>query len=222
MQLLNEDPSFQHARHRMVEDQLRARGIRDEQVLSAMERVPRQEFVDKQYWPEAYSDYPIPLPNGQSVSQPYMVALMLEALRVHRDGQVLEIGTGTGYQAALLAEMADRVVSIERVDPLAAEARENLMRLGIENVEVITGDGSKGYPPRAPYHRIIVAAAAPSVPLALVEQLADGGVLLVPVGSSDMQVVHRVTRDGTQMRTERLETCRFVPLIGEQGYRNEF
>ena len=163
----------------------------------------------------------MPLASGQSVSQPYMVASMLQALDLRRDCRVLEIGTGTGYQAALLAEISEFVVSIERVEELALAARENFKRLGIENIEVVYGDGSMGYPPSAPYDRIIVAAAAPAVPAPLVEQLKDGGVLLIPIGAADVQVVHRITRNGTETSTELLESCRFVPLIGNQGYQRE-
>jgi protein-L-isoaspartate(D-aspartate) O-methyltransferase len=213
-----EDSQYQAARARMLDEQLRQRGIRDELVLSAMGSVPRQEFVDERFRNEAYEDHPVPLANGQTVSQPYMVALMLQALRLQPDCTVLEIGTGTGYQAALLAKIASRVVSVERIESLAVAARENLQRLGFENVEVVFGDGSLGYPPHAPYDRIIVAAAAPSIPSALVDQLADRGVLLVPLGPSDVQVVHRITREGLQTRAELLDACRFVPLIGEQGY----
>jgi protein-L-isoaspartate(D-aspartate) O-methyltransferase len=202
----------------MLDEQLRQRGICDPLVLSAMGCVPRQEFVEERVRGEAYDDHPLPLANGHTVSQPYMVAVMLQALRLQKDCTVLEIGTGTGYQAALLAEIARRVVSVERIEPLAVAARENLHRLGYDNVEVIVGDGSLGYPPRAPYDRIIVAAAAPSVPSALVDQLSEGGVLLVPLGPSDVQVVHRITRQGAEIRTERLDACRFVPLIGQQGY----
>jgi protein-L-isoaspartate(D-aspartate) O-methyltransferase len=218
MRAIAEDPQYQIARARMLDQQLRNRGIHDELVLAAMGSVPRQEFVEEQFRKEAYDDHPVPLANGQTVSQPFMVALMLQALRLQKDCTVLEIGTGTGYQAALLAEIASRVVSVERIEVLALAARENLNRLGIENVEVIFGDGSLGYAHRSPYDRIIVAAAAPSVPSALVDQLADKGVLLVPLGPSDVQVVHRITREGQQTRTELLDACRFVPLIGEQGY----
>jgi protein-L-isoaspartate(D-aspartate) O-methyltransferase len=216
-----DDPRFQVARHAMVQEQLRARGIRDENVLAAMERIPRQEFIARPIWNDAYGDHPVPLASGQSVSQPYMVASMLQALDLRRDCRVLEIGTGTGYQAALLAEISEFVVSIERVEELALAARENFKRLGIENIEVVYGDGSMGYPPSAPYDRIIVAAAAPAVPAALVEQLKDGGVLLIPIGAADVQVVHRITRNGTETSTELLESCRFVPLIGNQGYQRE-
>jgi protein-L-isoaspartate(D-aspartate) O-methyltransferase len=215
----SEESRFEIARHNMVEEQLRNRNIRDQRVLAAMASVPRQEFVDQKYRNEAYGDYPVPVAGGQTVSQPYMVALMLQSLRLHPDHSVLEIGTGTGYQAALLAQMANRVISIERIAELASEARRNLQSLGVHNVEVVVGDGSVGYSMAAPYDRIIVAAAAPSVPQALLHQLADGGILLVPVGAQDVQVVHRVERHGTEFKTELLDTCRFVPLIGEQGHR---
>ena len=218
MRPFSEDPKFEIARRRMVDEQLRSRGIRDEAVLAAMARVPRHEFVDPRYWNEAYGDYPVPIESDQTVSQPYMVALMLQALRLNENCTVLEIGTGTGYQAALLATLARDVVSIERIETLGLTARQNLERLGLE-VEVVIGDGSLGYPPRAPYDRIIVAAAAPSVPQTLVDQLADGGTLLVPLGAPEIQVVHRVTRNGTETSTERLESCRFVPLIGERGFQ---
>jgi protein-L-isoaspartate(D-aspartate) O-methyltransferase len=213
-----EDLQYQTARARMLDEQLRRRGIRDELVLAAMGSVPRQEFIEERFRNEAYDDHPVPLANGQTVSQPYMVALMLQALRLKKDCTVLEIGTGTGYQAALLGEIASHVISVERIESLAIAARENLHRLGFDNVEVIYGDGSLGYPPGSPYDRIIVAAAAPSIPSALVDQLAEGGVLLVPLGPSDVQVVHRITREGALTRTELLDACRFVPLIGEQGY----
>jgi protein-L-isoaspartate(D-aspartate) O-methyltransferase len=213
-----EDLQYQTARARMLDEQLRRRGIRDELVLGAMGSVPRQEFIEERFRNEAYDDHPVPLANGQTVSQPYMVALMLQALRLEKDCTVLEIGTGTGYQAALLGEIASHVISVERIESLAIAARENLHRLSFDNVEVIYGDGSLGYPPGSPYDRIIVAAAAPSIPSALVDQLAEGGVLLVPLGPSDVQVVHRITREGALTRTELLDACRFVPLIGEQGY----
>ena len=165
MRILSEDPLFQNLRRDMVQQQLRQRGIRDERVLSVMERLPRHLFADERYWREAYADCPVPIDNGQSISQPYMVALMLQALCIESGSRVLEIGTGTGYQAALLAELASEVISVERLETLADTARNNLSALGIENVEVVIGDGSIGYQPCTPYDRIIVAAAAPeSVP----------------------------------------------------------
>ena len=221
MRILSEDPLFQNLRRDMVQQQLRQRGIRDERVLSVMERLPRHLFADERYWREAYADCPVPIDNGQSISQPYMVALMLQALCIESGSRVLEIGTGTGYQAALLAELASEVISVERLETLADTARNNFSALGVENVEVVIGDGSIGYQPRAPYDRIIVAAAAPEVPSALKDQLADRGLLLIPVGSSDVQVLNRITRIGTEFRTELQESCRFVPLIGKHGQRSE-
>ena len=221
MLAFSEDPKFEIARLRMVEEQLRDRGIRDRAVLDAMAHVPRHEFIEPRYWSHAYGDFPVPIENDQSVSQPYMVASMLQALRLTPECKVLEVGTGTGYQAALLAAIARHVVSVERIESLATAARNNLRRLGVENIEVIIGDGSLGYPDGAPYDRIIVAAAAPAIPHTLVHQLTDGGLLLVPLGDKDTQVVHRITRNGVDTHTERLESCRFVPLIGEQGFRAE-
>jgi protein-L-isoaspartate(D-aspartate) O-methyltransferase len=221
MRTLPEDPFFQNVRHDMVQEQLRARGIRDECVLAAMERLPRHIFVEERYRREAYGDHPVPVPAGQTISQPYMVAIMLQLLRVETDCKVLEIGTGTGYQAALLGELGRQVVSIERIETLAAAARENLATLGITNVDVVVGDGTLGHPQRAPYDRIIVAAAAPRIPTALTDQLAENGLLLIPVGSSEYQVLNRITRIGAELRNEALETCRFVPLIGEHGHRLE-
>jgi protein-L-isoaspartate(D-aspartate) O-methyltransferase len=216
-----EDPAFSAARHNMVEEQLRQRGIRDERVLAAMARIPRHLFSEERYLRESYGDHPVPIASGQTISQPFMVALMLQALRAQSHSKVLEIGTGTGYQAALLAELAAEVVSVERIEALACTARENLSTLGIKNVKVIVGDGSVGYLPRSPYDRIIVAAAAPHVPVVLTDQLAEGGILLIPVGGSDVQVVNRITRVSTHLTTEQLDSCRFVPLIGEHGHRSE-
>ncbi len=209
-----EDTAFTIARRKMVQDQLRRRGVHDERVLEAMERIPRHIFADEHYQPLAYDDHPVPIAGGQTISQPFMVALMLQALRIAVDCRVLEIGTGTGYQAALLGELAGHVVSIERIDELAIRARKNLTTLGIENVEVIHGDGTLGYSTSAPYDRIIVAAAASTVPRELLDQLGDGGILLIPVGSSDFQTVRRITKTDGRFKTESLDACRFVPLIG--------
>lgn len=212
-----EDEKFTCARRSMVQDQLVDRGIRDRRLLEAMERIPRHIFAEPRYWSEAYRDHPVPIAAGQTISQPFMVALMLQALRLNAECTVLEVGTGTGYQAALLGELARRVTSIERIEELAIAARRNLQTLAIKNVNVIHGDGTLGYAPSAPYDRIIVAAAAPSIPDMLLNQLSDGGVLLIPVGSSDFQVVQRIVKVGSEIRTESLDACRFVPLIGEHG-----
>ena len=211
------DP-FSAARQQMVQSQLRARGVRDQRVLAAMARVPRHEFVPERFHSQAYEDHPIPIGFGQTISQPYIVALMLEALAVQPGDIVLEIGTGSGYQAALLAELASHVYSIERHAPLAQNAEHILRKLGYTNVNVLVGDGSQGLPERAPFNAIIVAAAAPQLPAALLAQLGEGGRMVVPVGppaAQELQLVHK--RQG-QPVISYLEGCRFVPLIGGEGY----
>lgn len=203
----------------MVESQLRQRGIRDERLLAAMNRVPRHEFVNQQNWNEAYADHPIPIPEQQTTSQPYMIAAMIQAAQIKPEDRVLEIGAGSGYQTALLAELASQVFAVERYASLAEEAQNTLDRLGYRNAKIVTGDGSLGLPEAAPFDAIIVSAAAPRIPQALSEQLALGGRLLIPVGESEQQLLQLVQRhpDGTiSVRT--LEGCRFVPLIGEQGF----
>ena len=211
------DPSASQ-RLKMVATQLRRRGIRDERVLAAMERVPRHEFVDPQFRARAYEDDPLPIGEGQTISQPFMVAYMLEALQLEPENRVLEIGTGTGYQAALLAVLAREAVTIERHAMLAERARQNLKRLGFRNVKAVHGDGSQGWAQGAPYDRIIVAAAAPGVPGSLLHQLAEGGKLIAPVGSPEMQEVVLLEKSAGQFKTKRLEGCRFVPLIGAEGF----
>ena len=203
----------------MVEQQLRQRGISDERLLAAMAKVPRHEFVSPQNWAEAYADHPIPIAEQQTTSQPYMIAAMVQAAGIKPEDRVLEIGAGSGYQTAVLAELASQVFAVERYASLTEAARATLERLGYRNTKVVTGDGSLGFPEAAPYDAIIVSAAAPRIPPALVEQLAVGGRLIVPVGESDQQTVQLVQRnaDGsTSVRT--LEGCRFVPLIGQQGF----
>lgn len=205
----------------MVEQQLRRRGITAERVLQAMERVPRHRFLPRPDDPGAYGDYPLPIGDGQTISQPYMVAIMTEALRVEGDEKVLEIGAGSGYQAAILAELAREVYSIERFITLAERARNKLAELGYDNVTVVVGDGSKGYPEHAPYDRIIVTAASPKLANPWTEQLAEGGVLLAPVGDRWGQTLLRVTRHQGKLEQENLGGCVFVPLIGEHGWAEE-
>lgn len=202
----------------MVERQLRRRGIQDERVLAALERVPRELFVPEELREFAYDDAALPIGSGQTISQPYMVALICELLGLTGTERVLDVGTGSGYQAAVLAELAADVVSIERLPELARRAREALAAAGYGRVEVHVGDGTLGVPERAPYAAIAVAAAAPSVPEALYAQLEPGGRLVVPVGGSwqRLEVVVR-TPEGPARR--RSVTCRFVPLVGEEGYR---
>jgi len=203
----------------MVESQLRQRGIRDERLLAAMSTVPRHEFVSQQNWNEAYADHPIPIAEKQTTSQPYMIAAMIQAAEIKPEDRVLEIGAGSGYQTALLAELASQVFAVERYASLAETAQKTLERLGYRNAKIVTGDGSLGLPEAAPFDAIIVSAAAPRVPQALVDQLAVGGRLLIPIGDAEQQVLQLVQRnadESTSVRT--LEGCRFVPLIGEQGF----
>lgn len=210
---------FAAERSAMVERQLRQRGIRDERLLAAMSKVPRHEFVSPQNQGEAYADRPVAIPEQQTTSQPYMIAAMIQAAEIKAEDRVLEIGAGSGYQTALLAELASQVFAVERHASLTEAARNTLERLGYRNARIVTGDGSLGLREAAPFDAIIVAAAAPRIPPALAEQLASGGRLVIPVGDSEQQVLQVVLRqaDGTtNVRT--LEGCRFVPLIGQQGF----
>jgi len=199
----------------MVEDHLRARGIRDERVLRAMERVPRELFVAEQYRSQAYEDHPIPIGEKQTISQPYIVALMLEAVTVNPSDKVLEIGTGSGYVTALLAEMAAQVFSVERHAGLAREASAVLARLGYANVTINVSDGTQGFAEHAPYDEIVVSAAAPEVPVPLLAQLAEGGRMIIPVGIEDSQQLQLIEKREGQPRTSLRDLCRFVPLVSE-------
>lgn len=203
----------------MVDGQLRRRGITDQRVLAAMSKVPRHEFVPQQNWADAYADHPVPIGEQQTTSQPYIIAAMLQAAEIKPQDRVLEIGSGSGYQTALLAEMAGTVFAVERYPTLAAAAQNVLERLGYTNVTMITGDGSLGLPEHAPFDVIIVAAAAPRVPPALLEQLAPGGRMVIPVGDAQQQVLQLACKHSDGNVTVRtLEGCRFVPLIGRQGF----
>ncbi len=204
---------FERARERMVERQLRARGIRDERVLGAMRRVPRHEFVSPEYWQQAYEDHPLPIRCQQTISQPYIVAIMLEHLRISPSVTVLEIGTGSGYQAALLGELAARVYTIERHAALANAAADVLQRLGYANVTVLAQDGTDGLPEHAPFEAIIVSAAAPEIPPALFTQLREGGRMVIPVGSEYVQDLQLIGKQNGQQLITTLEGCRFVPLV---------
>jgi protein-L-isoaspartate(D-aspartate) O-methyltransferase len=214
------DARAQRERERMVATQLRARGISDERVLAALLAVPREQFVPEWQRDAAYADEALPIPAGQTISQPYMVARMTELLEVVAGDRVLEIGTGSGYQAAVLATLGCRVTTIERHPELAAAARERLVRLGFgDSVEVRVGDGSLGAPDEAPWCGIVVTAAAPMVPTPLREQLdPDGGRLVVPVGSRDRQDLIVVTRRGDEWLERDDGPCVFVPLVGEAGF----
>ncbi len=204
----------------MVETQLAARGVRDARVLEAMREVPRDRFVPGSARYEAYEDRPLPIGEGQTISQPYMVAVMTEVLAPQPTDRVLEIGTGSGYQTAILARLAARVVSIERHAVLAARAKAVLDSLAITNVEVHVGDGTEGRPEDAPFDRILVTAGAPAVPDSLRQQLADGGRLVIPVGPSGFQHVTIVERRGDQYVERRGDACVFVPLIGRLGWQD--
>ena len=205
-------------RARMVEEQLRSRGIRDPRVLAAMGQVPREHFIAGENFRDAYGDHPLPIGAGQTVSQPYIVAAMVEELELRPADLVLEVGTGTGYEAAILAELACEVWTIERHQDLAGKAPEILARLGYTNVHIVYGDGSLGLPEQAPFDKILVAAAAPRIPQSLVAQLADGGRLVVPVGTRTEQQVHVLRKEGNEIVVTTHDLCRFVPLVGEQGW----
>ena len=201
------------ARQLMVESQLRGRGICDPRVLDAMLRVPREEFVPAPYRAQAYEDHPLPIGNDQTISQPYIVAVMLESLQLTASSRVLEVGTGSGYVTALLAELAAEVVSVERHPSLSEKAREVLAALGYGNVKVITGDGTLGYPAAAPFDAILVSAAAAELPRVLLSQLSDTGRMIVPVGTNDSQQLQLVRMINGQPVVTPRELVRFVPLV---------
>jgi protein-L-isoaspartate(D-aspartate) O-methyltransferase len=210
------------ARRRMVDEQVRARGVTDPRVIDAMLRVPRHLFVPEALAAQAYSDFPLPIGERQTISQPYMVAAMSEALRLKGDEKVLEIGTGSGYQAAVLALLVRQVFSLERIPALARQARRILDGCGFARVSVRVTDGTIGYEEEAPFDGIMVTAGAPSIPGSYRMQLAIGGRLVIPVGDRLNQTLVRVTRISEQnFREERLFGCKFVPLVGDHGWREE-
>jgi protein-L-isoaspartate(D-aspartate) O-methyltransferase len=210
--------NFARLRSKMVERQLRRRGIEDERVLAAMGEVPREAFVPEAVKGQAYADSALPIGEGQTISQPWIVAAICQALSLRGEERVLEIGTGSGYSAAVLARLAGEVISVERLPDLSAEAGRALASAGVEGVELFVGDGSRGLPDRAPFEAIAVHAAAPAPPRTLLGQLADGGRLVAPVstGSTDVLTVFR--RQGDKLVTEEIGPCRFVPLVGEEGF----
>jgi protein-L-isoaspartate(D-aspartate) O-methyltransferase len=218
---MQQDQTRWQDRNRMVDQQIRRRGIRDERTLAAMRKIPRHLFVPEQYQAEAYRDGALPIGAGQTVSQPFMVALMTAALGLKGHERVLEIGTGSGYQAAVLGELAREVHSVERHESLARQALQILHSIGYNNISVIVGDGAQGWLEAAPYDAIIVTAGAPSVPKALLDQLDDNGRLVIPVGSFRRQELVRITRNGTNLRSENLVECVFVPLIGDGAWDEE-
>jgi protein-L-isoaspartate(D-aspartate) O-methyltransferase len=210
------DP-WREPRERMVREQIVARGVRDPRVLAALRSVPRHEFVPVEQRASAYEDEPLPIGDGQTISQPYVVAAMTEALALRGGEKVLEIGTGSGYQAAILAELAREVYTIEIVPALADSAKERLARLGYRRVHVRHGDGWAGWPEAAPFEAIVVTAAPEHVPEALVAQLAMGGRMVIPVGDEGHQELWLLVRDETGVRRERLMDVRFVPMTGAEG-----
>ena len=210
--------ALQARREVMVVVQLRERGIRDQRVLEAMARVPRHEFVPQDRVADAYGDFPLPIGEGQTISQPYIVAAMLEALALREEDSVLEIGTGSGYQTAILCELCRNVYSVERYPSLRQQAEKTLKRLGYTNFELRTGDGSLGWPEAAPFDGIVVSAAVPRVPVTLFEQLREGGRLMLPVGSQFSQELQLIRKQAGVARFTHLDGCRFVPLVGSGGF----
>ncbi len=217
--MTEDQDKFAEARRRMVDSQIAIRGIRDPRVLAAVRQVPRHRFIPEPLWGEAYNDYPLPIGEDQTISQPYIVALMTEILEVKDTDRVLEVGTGSGYQAAILAELAAQVFTIDRVEPLLARAAKVLRELGYVNIQTRVGDGTLGWPEEAPFDAIIVTAGAPEVPRPLTEQLALGGRLVIPVGDRYSQTLTLVRRTQEGLKFEYFGGCRFVRLIGEYGWK---
>ena len=211
--------NYARARELMVAVQLIPRGITDSRVLEVMKKVPRHLFMPEALWDRAYEDMALPIGEGQTISQPYMVAVMTELLELGGDEKVLEIGTGSGYQAAVLSELAREVFTIERIPELAEESRVRLARLGYNNVIVLTGDGSKGLEDKAPFDRIIITAAAPELPEIIVKQLKENGIIVAPVGDRFSQVVIKGRKKKGALAEELHTPCVFVPLIGEYGWK---
>ena len=208
------------ARQRMVGEQLLRRGIQDQRVLQAMGNVHRHLFVEEALWARAYGDYPLPIGEKQTISQPFMVALMTEALELKGHERVLEVGTGSGYQTAILAELAGKVYSIERIRALAMRAIRRIESLGYYNVLIRVGDGSVGWKEMAPFDAILVTAGTPQVPIRLIEQLGEDGRLVVPVGQAENQVLRKGTKKGADIHWTELGNCVFVKLVGEQGWND--
>lgn len=204
----------------MVRRQLQDRGIRDPRVLEAMRRIPREKFVAPELRPEAYTDAPLPIGHGQTITQPYMTALMAELLELRGTEKVLDVGAGSGYHAAVLGALARQVISIERIPELAELARENLRRADLDsNIVVVCGDGSLGVPDQAPFDAISVAAGSPRIPPALLAQLNDPGILVIPVGDRDEQDLRIVSKENGKITTRIASGCRFVPLVGSEGWQ---
>lgn len=211
---------FAFLRDVMLDEQIAERGINDVKVLLAMRKIPRHLFVPESMEHKAYADSSLPIGDSQTISQPYMVALMTQSLNLNGGEKVLEIGTGSGYQTAVLAEIAGEVYSIERINSLASKARNTLDKLGYMNITTRTFDGTYGWKDKSPFDAIIITAAAPSIPEKLFEQLKDGGRLVVPVGTESSQALKRITKNGAQVTEEEICSCLFVKLIGKYGWSN--
>ena len=213
--------NFQRNRLRMVEEQITGRGIKDPRLIVAMRKVPRHLFVEEALQDQAYSDHPLPIGEKQTISQPYMVALMTEALALTGKEKVLEIGTGSGYQAAILAELASKVFTVERILSLAMRARELLLQLNYSNVEVKFSDGTVGWPDESPFDAIMVTAGSPEIPQPLIDQLKVGGRMAIPVGDANAQDLIRIVKTEDGIKKENWGGCRFVKLIGKYGWEVE-
>ncbi|MFN3480112.1 MAG: protein-L-isoaspartate(D-aspartate) O-methyltransferase [Thermodesulfovibrionales bacterium] len=211
---------FQNLRDLMVDTQLIPRGIRDERVLKAMRKVPRHLFIDESQWFRAYDDMALPIGEGQTISQPYMVAIMTELLELKGYEKVLEIGTGSGYQAAILAELSKEVYTIERVQSLSERASMVLRSLNYDNVHLRVGDGTLGWPEEAPFDRVIITAACPEIPEPIINQLNEGGIVVAPVGERFSQVLLKVRKEAGRLNEEYHTPCVFVPLIGKYGWKD--
>jgi protein-L-isoaspartate(D-aspartate) O-methyltransferase len=212
---------FAAPRRAMVEGQIRKRGVSSPRVIEAMLKVPRHEFVPAEFQKEAYADKPLPIGKGQTISQPYMVAAMAEALELTGSERVLEIGAGSGYQAAVLSLLAREVISVESHTSLALTAQERLTDLGYTNVHIHNGDGSLGFSDAAPYEAILVTAAAPEIPKPLADQLREGGRLVIPVGSQGSQVLMQAWKEKGELKSRALFDCQFVPLLGRYGWNRD-
>jgi protein-L-isoaspartate(D-aspartate) O-methyltransferase len=208
------------ARERMVQEQLMSRGINDSRVLRAMAKVPRHRFLKSELWGEAYEDHPLPIGANQTISQPYMVALMAQALELKGTERVLEVGTGSGYLAAVLSELCADVFSVEMVQVLALKARTLLSSLGYRNVSVLVGDGTLGWEEHSPYDAVVISAAAPCIPRPLIEQLTVPGYLVFPMGEKELQTLVRIRKDRGGIREEYFGECQFVRLTGRYGWEN--
>lgn len=209
------DADFATLRKQMIQTQLISRGIKDPRVLSAFSKVPREKFISAEHLDTAYGDFPLPIGCGQTISQPYIVALMTEKLKLSEGEHVLEVGTGSGYQTAILAELVEFVYSIERIPGLSEQARQTLKKLGYQNIELEIADGTSGWKRHAPYDDILVTAAAPQVPPVLLSQLKEGGKLIIPLGGSFNQVLTVITKTKDKLTSDKICDCVFVPLVGE-------